>query len=582
MNKFLRTDNLYLYFLLRVGAVMLLSILVLVGVQYLTMEQYYTEKYRDELIGIVSQVQESIDHRLSAYRIAADYYAESFNNHSFEQIEADYQEMLVKDELSQYAYILFLNEEGIVTRMHPNADLLVGLNLINLLPSASLQADERYIANDMLSGDPVIYFSRKVMGGWLLVVYAATSDHWMPRALYANNMYELRLISAQEDVVYDSIGDYLPWRKIPSESILYLTEEQDISVTEFRDKNGSQLLLETHNEQLDWKIQLKIPKTAMEPFQTQIVIQTLLLSTALIALLSWMIYWLSSNIIQPIRYYSHHFEQLTHDNDEAFVPPGEQFLEFKQLNKAFLTMQKEAREKERELTEFNYFASHDLQEPLRTISSYMTILEEELGDKLSQENHLFFRHVTDAANRMQDLIKALLAYAKTGSAMHPEVIQISEILDQVEQTLQAAMIEAGAKINRKDLPAIRADRIMTSQLLMNLVGNALKYRKTDELCVIRVYIKGSCLIVEDNGIGISSEYFGEIFKPFKRLYPAHQYSGTGIGLAMVKKIVDMNGWNINVESKEQVFTRFIIDLKGAIIHERAKGDRNPTDRRQQS
>jgi PAS domain S-box-containing protein len=207
----------------------------------------------------------------------------------------------------------------------------------------------------------------------------------------------------------------------------------------------------------------------------------------------------------------------------------------------------------KELEQFAYVASHDLQEPLRMVSSYMQLLEARYGDKLDQDAKEFIDYAVDGANRMQRLIQDLLAFSRVGTrGKAPEPVQSSASLAEALQNLKLRIEESKAKITHDEMPELMADPNQLVQLFQNLIGNALKFR-SQKPPEISISVKPSGFFAEfavtDNGIGFDPKHADRIFVIFQRLNTREQYEGTGIGLAICKKIVERHGGRIWVESQ---------------------------------
>jgi len=207
-----------------------------------------------------------------------------------------------------------------------------------------------------------------------------------------------------------------------------------------------------------------------------------------------------------------------------------------------------------ELDQFASIASHDLQEPLRMVASYTQLLSKRYTGKLDADADEFIAFAVDGASRMQRLIKDLLAYSRVGTK-GKELLAVSseKALQQALVNLRAAIEDSGALVTYDILPIVLADEMQFVQLFQNLIGNAIKYRKNE---IPRVNISAAksgrdkwIFSVEDNGIGIDSQYFDKIFGMFQRLHARDEFAGTGIGLAICKKIVERHGGSISVESQ---------------------------------
>jgi len=205
-----------------------------------------------------------------------------------------------------------------------------------------------------------------------------------------------------------------------------------------------------------------------------------------------------------------------------------------------------------ELEQLAYVASHDMQEPLRMIASYLQLVADRYGDALDADGHEFIGYAVDGAKRMQALISDMLAYSRVSTRARPfQPTDSARIVATAERHLQIAIEEGGAEIERGELPVVLGDEVQLLQLFQNLIGNAIKFRGQAPPRV-RVTAEpaddGWCFSVGDNGIGIAPEYFERIFVLFQRLHGRKEYPGTGIGLALCKRIVERHGGRIWVES----------------------------------
>jgi signal transduction histidine kinase len=204
-----------------------------------------------------------------------------------------------------------------------------------------------------------------------------------------------------------------------------------------------------------------------------------------------------------------------------------------------------------ELEQFAYVASHDLQEPLRTIASFTQLLAKRYADKLDDKAREFIGFAVDGSKRMQTLINDLLSFSRVGTqAKALTAVRCDAVLDTVLRNLNRAVEESGAVITRDALPLVLADEPQLGQLLQNLVGNAIKFRG-DKRPQIHIGAerngKGWKICVRDNGIGIAPEHYERIFIIFQRLHTKTQYAGTGIGLAICKKIVERHGGRLWID-----------------------------------
>lgn len=205
-----------------------------------------------------------------------------------------------------------------------------------------------------------------------------------------------------------------------------------------------------------------------------------------------------------------------------------------------------------ELQQFAYVASHDLQEPLRMVSSYVQLLNRRYGDKLDQDAKEFIGFAVDGAERMRMLIQDLLAFSRVTTKGRPlEPTDSGRALELALTNLQVMIAESGAKVERGEMPEVLADQGQLVQVFQNLVQNAIKFHGPQPP-VVRISaqdVDGEWrFAVSDNGVGIEEQYFERIFIIYQRLHSKSEYGGTGIGLALVKKIVERHGGRIWMES----------------------------------
>lgn len=205
-----------------------------------------------------------------------------------------------------------------------------------------------------------------------------------------------------------------------------------------------------------------------------------------------------------------------------------------------------------ELEQFAYVASHDLQEPLRMVVGYVQLLERRLAGKLDADTLEFMAFAVDGALRMQTLIQDILAYSRVTTRGLPlDPVDSAEALTEALALLAVRIAETGAEVAAQPLPRVMADRTQLVQLFQNLIGNALKFCK-DDAPRVRVEAAHEAgwwrFSITDNGIGIAPEYRAQLFVVFKRLHTRREYPGTGIGLAICKRIIERHGGEIGIES----------------------------------
>lgn len=236
------------------------------------------------------------------------------------------------------------------------------------------------------------------------------------------------------------------------------------------------------------------------------------------------------------------------------------------LNQQLLNQAEELAVSNRDLEQFAYIASHDLQEPLRMVSSFVSRIEAKYAHLLDDKGLQYIHYTVDGARRMRQIILDLLEFSRVGrSEAKPEPVNLQEMVKEISALFSKEMEEHGATINAGNLPILVAYKAPLQQLLMNLVGNAIKYRKEYEAAKVEINViqreESWEFIVADNGIGISPDHFERIFVIFQRLHSTNEYHGTGMGLAIAKKLAEFMGGSIWVESEEGVGSQFHFTIK---------------------
>ncbi|HEU4389604.1 MAG TPA: ATP-binding protein, partial [Blastocatellia bacterium] len=227
----------------------------------------------------------------------------------------------------------------------------------------------------------------------------------------------------------------------------------------------------------------------------------------------------------------------------------------------------------RELQDFAYIASHDLQEPLRKVMAFGDRLKAKCGQAVTSEGLDYLERMRNAAARMQVLINDLLAFSRVTTKARPFVaVNLNEVARDVLSDLEVRIEQVGGSVEVDELPTIEADSMQMRQLLQNLIGNALKFHRKGVPPLVRVRAifpsqghngnsAAVCqLVVEDNGIGFDERYLDRIFTVFQRLHGRGEYEGTGIGLAICRKIAERHGGSITATSQPDLGTSFMVAL----------------------
>ncbi|MGE5379228.1 MAG: sensor histidine kinase, partial [Candidatus Aminicenantes bacterium] len=237
----------------------------------------------------------------------------------------------------------------------------------------------------------------------------------------------------------------------------------------------------------------------------------------------------------------------------------------KQIEEEMIKALLDVEQSNSELEQFAYIASHDLQEPLRMIASYSQLLTRRYEGKLDSKADQYINYITEGVQRMQTLIMDLLHYSRTATSKEDlKPVDLNIVMTEVLTDLKVAVETSHADIRVSPLPALMANHTQIRQLFQNLIGNAIKFRG-DEIPVIEVGALEEAerwlFSIKDNGIGIDQEYSEKVFMLFQRLNDREKYPGTGIGLAVCKKIVERHGGKIWIESEAGKGTTFFFTIR---------------------
>jgi light-regulated signal transduction histidine kinase (bacteriophytochrome) len=218
-----------------------------------------------------------------------------------------------------------------------------------------------------------------------------------------------------------------------------------------------------------------------------------------------------------------------------------------------------------ELARFTYIASHDLQEPLRMVSSYTQLLEMRYKDKLDAEANQYIAFAIEGSDRMRELIKAILEYSQITTLAKPfRPTDLERVVEKAIQSLKIIIDESQARITRGLLPTVCVDESQFVQVFKHLIENAIKFRREDAIPEIHIEAQKKDLewlfSIKDNGIGIEKQYYDQIFAIFKRLHGRQKYRGVGVGLAVVKRIIERHKGIVYLESQPGVGTTFYFTL----------------------
>ena len=234
----------------------------------------------------------------------------------------------------------------------------------------------------------------------------------------------------------------------------------------------------------------------------------------------------------------------------------------------------ELENRSKEMEQLTYIASHDLQEPLRTIHGFTHLLADKCEDSLDEEGQMFMDVITQSVTRMQNLVKGILEYSLLGTDKTVSDIDCNQLVEDIKRDLSAIITAKKAVIEYEPLPVIRGYALELQQLFQNLINNAIKFSRNEMSPHINISVEkkenGWQFCIADNGIGIDSRYLHKIFQLFQRLNSRDRYEGTGIGLSYAKKIIELHDGIIWAESEREKGSRFyflLSDIKPPITNE---------------
>ncbi len=461
---------------------------------------------------------------------------------------------LFVDENNVLDALVVLNSDWIVEAQYPNTEL-IGLNLASHFQNLDF-SDEGI---DYFSGDDGVHVVKRAYGKYYVGIFD----------LDLQDIFEsdLDILASSIFYVTDGNGNVLdsnktfitnPKYEVLQENIIEF-EGQTLYTRNIVMNNEEYILKQRAFETLNMTFNMMIP---IEVYQQATYTYQSIMAFAFggVVLLSLMFYLnLRKQITIPLERLTDIFkyDKLRDMSNEELKDTN--ILEINSLNFQFKKLINQLIRKEQEMNEFVYIASHDLQEPLRVISSYINILEMDYEDKFDEDGHKYLNYVVDGAKRMKNLIVALLDYSRIINAkLEFKDTDLNEILKMVENNLEVSIKEKEATIISDDLPVVKAHEQAMIQLFQNLIANSIKFCKDKPEIQVR-YVNNQLRFI-DNGIGIAEEDIPKLFKPFKRLNSAAEYKGTGIGLAVVFKTCESHGWKVHIESELGKGTTFVVDL----------------------
>lgn len=293
--------------------------------------------------------------------------------------------------------------------------------------------------------------------------------------------------------------------------------------------------------------------------QLKAVLVVGVISGTLLLVLAYRFNWLYARERDQIE------QQIRRLNNSLESRVSERTAELEERTRELEQRRAELQKSNADLTHFAYIASHDLQEPLRMVGSYMGLLARRYRGQLDETADRYIEFAIDGAHRMQALIQDLLVYSRAGTqALEKNPVSLLRVVETALKNLEVAIRESDAVITAEDLPVVQADETKLTQVMQNLIGNAIKFRKLDTRPEVVIHAKPAenvwLISVADNGIGFEAKYSDRIFQVFQRLHGVGRYPGNGIGLAICRRIIEHHGGQLWADSEPQVGSTFFFSL----------------------
>ncbi len=514
--------------------VLIVFITTLVITQFVAYKIYSIEKTNEyelaekEAIRIKQQVESSLSHSITAAKMIAflvekDLIADDFNSVSKDLIQRN-----------KFIDALQLVKGSTIINTYPlkGNEAIIGFNIFNN-PEHKREAVESIKRKDIYFEGPI----ELKQGGEAIVGR-------LP--IYKNNeFWGFSAIIIKMETLFKIIG--INKKGVNNQFIYQISKVIDgnekYSFFNYNVKIKEGVYYQSFINLGDWNIYVKVKS----PSHLMKALPFSLLGIMFSSLLAYFVFVLS---LQPVR---------------LKLDVKNKTKELKNLNLALEKRAKELSISNEELEQFAYVASHDLQEPLRMVTSFLSQLEKKYDSKLDDKAKQYIDFAIDGATRMRYIILDLLKYSRVGKDEYELVkVDIAEVIEQAKVLLRKTIEEKNAKILHKDMPIVLAYQVPILQVFQNLISNGLKYAKPDVAPIIEIkaneFNNEWQFTIKDNGIGINKESYDKIFVIFQRLHRKEEYSGTGMGLAIVKKIIENFGGKIWLESEEGKGSTFYFTL----------------------
>ena len=479
-------------------------------------------------------------------------------------IDKDFIDLYLKDSYNHLSFIdqlFLLDHDHVITHSYPYKKDLIGLSM-----EGKIESNKR---NDVVHWSGI---ETKLLNNSNTIRLLVQGEAYSI-IVYANHdaIENLITLSSEPDT-YITIRDLnkrLIVSNLDSEPQYIKSTEHpvffnaDRSIYEKRLNKTDYLFTHTELNNISWTVEIGTNKN--------IILQdikswafTIIVLTICIFIIFWFV--LRRNMFTITNEFDHLIRTTSLVSEGTYVIPDHDesdITEFALLNQQFKIMTQTIKSRNDSIQEFAYLASHDLQEPLRMIQSFIHILKIEYSHLFDPKGLEYFQYVEDGASRLSSLIKGILVYSRASDQYKiNEEVDLNNILNIVEKQLALFLKENHTKINVSALPIVKGNVNMVIQVIQNFVQNAIKYKHPERNPEISIYCTEDSsnyyLHFEDNGIGIKEENLEIIFDMFKRIHTRKEHEGNGIGLALVRRIVEMHQWRIKLESTYESGSDFIL------------------------
>ena len=458
--------------------------------------------------------------------------------------------------------VLMIDEDHKTTDIYPYMANTIGYNIVadDLIEEKEGTAYFTNLVSDSIYQEDIVYYVLPHGDGNMLFAHKINIDEIMSSYNIDLDNYFIKIIDDSNKILYSSNGDYVLEDPILDSTKHYVIDDDAFDLMRYTEIDGTEhVYISTEIENSTWRI--KVSTEAQFIFGstlTNILYPALFFLVMMLSLLVNFIF-IRRNMIFPLNQFIDNMNIAKEDISKDLILVDSKYDILNKLEENFIDMKDAISERDANLREFAYIASHDLQEPLRMITSYIEILKMEYDDTFDEDGEKYLNYIVDGSLRMKQLIQDLLQYSRSDRFDIDSDIDLNQLVKQVVENMGYSN-HPNVKIHLNQLPVVKGNQTALTQVFQNLISNGVKFNLNDP--IINITYKNHCIYIEDNGIGFDSKYIDKVFKPFQRLNSKKDFKGTGIGLSIVKKVIEKHGWKIRVTSVEGEGTKFIINMEG--------------------